>query len=109
MDCWLLLRHRCGDVADTGPAYRKENRTTADIMSFERDAGRYTHSRLLLVLGGRMRSLSADNGISRRTVLTRLGASALGLAFMNSSRFAPETKHETLRSRLPEFSERSRA
>jgi cytidine deaminase len=56
-----------------------------------------------------MRSLSADNGISRRTALTRLGASALGLAFMNSSRFAPETKDETLRSRLPKFSERSRA
>jgi cytidine deaminase len=56
-----------------------------------------------------MRSLSADNGISRRTALTRLGASALGLAFMNSSRFAPKTKDETLRSRLPKFSERSRA
>jgi len=56
-----------------------------------------------------MRSLSADNGISRRTALTRLGASALGLAFMNSSRFTPETKDETLRSRLPKFSERSRA
>jgi cytidine deaminase len=56
-----------------------------------------------------MRSLSADNGISRRTALIRLGASALGLAFMNSSRFTPETKDETLRSRLPKFSERSRA
>ena len=56
-----------------------------------------------------MRSISADNGISRRTALTRLGASALGLAFMNSSRFAPETKDETLRLRLPKVSERSRA
>lgn len=56
-----------------------------------------------------MRFLSADNGISRRTALTRLGASALGLAFMNSSRSAPETKDETLRLRLPKFSERSRA
>jgi cytidine deaminase len=56
-----------------------------------------------------MRSLSADNGISRRTALTRLGASALGLAFMNSSPSAPETMDETLRLRLPKFSERSRA
>jgi len=56
-----------------------------------------------------MCSLSANNRISRRTALTRLGASALGLAFMNSSRFAPKTKDETLRSRLPKFSERSRA
>lgn len=55
-----------------------------------------------------MGTLSEDNGISRRMALTRLGASALGLAFMNSSRFAPETKAETLRSRLPKFSERSR-
>jgi cytidine deaminase len=56
-----------------------------------------------------MRSQSADNGISRRTALTRLGASALGLGFMNSSLFAHETKDEALRSRLPKFSERSRA
>ena len=56
-----------------------------------------------------MGSLSADNGISRRTALTGLGASALGLAFMNSPRFAPETKDETLRSRLPKFNEHSRA
>ena len=56
-----------------------------------------------------MCSLSANNRISRRTALTRLAASALGLAFMNSSRFAPKTKDETLRSRLPKFSERSRA
>jgi cytidine deaminase len=56
-----------------------------------------------------MRSRSADNSISRRTALTRLGSSALGLAFMNSSPFAFETKDETLRSRLPKFSGRSRA
>jgi cytidine deaminase len=56
-----------------------------------------------------MRSLSADNGISRRTALTCLGASALGLAFMNSSLFAYETKDEALRSRLPKFNARSRA
>ncbi len=56
-----------------------------------------------------MRSRSADNSISRRMALTRLGSSALGLAFMNSSPFVPETKDETLRSRLPKFSERSRA
>ena len=31
MDCRLLLRHRCDHVADTGPAYRKKNGTTADI------------------------------------------------------------------------------
>ena len=55
-----------------------------------------------------MRSLSAVKGISRRVALTRLGASALGLAFMNSSPLVPETKDETLRSRLPKFSERSR-
>jgi cytidine deaminase len=56
-----------------------------------------------------MRFLFAENGISRRTALNRLGASALGLAFMNSSRFALGIKDETLRSRLPKFSERSRA
>ena len=56
-----------------------------------------------------MRSLSADNGISRRTALTCLGGSALGLAFMNSSLFAHETEDEALRSRLPKFNERSRA
>lgn len=56
-----------------------------------------------------MRSLYANNSISRRTALTRLGSSALGLAFMNSSPFVPETKDETLHSRLPKFSERSRA
>ena len=56
-----------------------------------------------------MRSLSADNGISRRTALTCLGASALGLAFMNSSLFAHETKDEALRTRLPKFNQRSRA
>ena len=39
-----------------------------------------------------MRSLSADNGISRRMALTRLGASALGLAFMNSSRSLPKQR-----------------
>jgi cytidine deaminase len=56
-----------------------------------------------------MRFLSADNGISRRTALTRLGASALGLAFMNASLFAAETKDATLRSGLLKFSEPSRA
>ena len=56
-----------------------------------------------------MDSLSGGNCISRRTALGRLGASALGLAFMNSSVFARETKDEVLRSRLPKFSERSRA
>ena len=56
-----------------------------------------------------MRTLSADNGISRRTALTCLGASALGLAFMNSSRFAHETKDEALRSRLPKLNQSSRA
>jgi cytidine deaminase len=52
--------------------------------------------------------LSGDEGISRRTAITRLGASALGLAYMNSSSFASESKDETLRSRLPKFSEGSR-
>jgi cytidine deaminase len=56
-----------------------------------------------------MHSLSADNSISRRAALARLGASALGLAFMNSSLFAHETKEQALRSQLPKFSERSRA
>ena len=56
-----------------------------------------------------MRSLSADDGISRRTALTRLGVSALGLVFMKSLRFTHETTDEALRSRLPKFSERSRA
>jgi cytidine deaminase len=56
-----------------------------------------------------MRSLCADNGISRRTALICLGGSALGLAFMNSSLFAHETKDEALRSRLPKFNEHSRA
>jgi cytidine deaminase len=55
-----------------------------------------------------MRSL-ADNDISRRTALTRLGASALGLAFMNPSQFAAETKDETRRSRLLKLNERSRS
>ena len=53
--------------------------------------------------------LSGDKGISRRTALTGLGVSALGLAFMNSPSFASETKDETLRSRLPKFKEHSRA
>jgi cytidine deaminase len=56
-----------------------------------------------------MRSLSADKGISRRAVLTRLvGVSALQLTFKNSSLFAQEAKDETLRSHLPKFRERSR-
>ena len=54
-----------------------------------------------------MRPLFADNGINRRTALTCLGASALGLAFANSSAFACETKNETLRSRLLMFNEHS--
>ena len=53
--------------------------------------------------------LSGDKGISRRTALTGLGVSALGLAFMNSPSFASETKDETLRSRLRKFNEHSRA
>lgn len=56
-----------------------------------------------------MRSPSADNGISRRMALNRMGVSALGLAFMNFSRLASETKEETLRTVLPKFDERSRA
>jgi cytidine deaminase len=56
-----------------------------------------------------MRSISEDNGISRRTALTCLGTSALGLAFMNSSLFAHETDDEALHSRLPKFKKRSRA
>ena len=56
-----------------------------------------------------MRSLAADNGISRRTALNYLGVSAVGLAFMNPSLFAHETKDEALGSRLPKFNERSRA
>ena len=56
-----------------------------------------------------MRSLSGDNGFSRRTALTWLGASALELAFMNSTLFTHETRDEALRSRLPKFNERSRA
>jgi cytidine deaminase len=53
--------------------------------------------------------LSGNNDISRRAAIARLGASALGLAFMNSSSFASETTDEALHSRLPKFSERSRA
>ena len=56
-----------------------------------------------------MRCLSADDVISRRTALTRLGASAVGLALMNQSGFARAASHDALRSRLPNFSERSRA
>jgi len=53
----------------------------------------------------KMRSLSAYNGISRRAALVRLGT--MGLASMNSSLFADETKDEALRSKLPKFGERS--
>ena len=56
-----------------------------------------------------MCSISEDNIISRRTALTRLGSSALGLAFMDSSQFAIGTRDEILRSRVLKFSERSRA
>lgn len=56
-----------------------------------------------------MRSLSLDNGISRRAVLTRLSTSAVGLAFANASLFADDTKDEFLRSHMPKFGERSRA
>jgi cytidine deaminase len=56
-----------------------------------------------------MRSVLVNNGISRRMALTHLGASALGLAFMDSSLFSHDTYDEALRSRLPNFSERSRA
>jgi len=52
--------------------------------------------------------MSAENVISRRRALTRLGTSALGLAFMNSSLLAFETKKDALRSLLPKFSEQSR-
>lgn len=52
--------------------------------------------------------LSVDSGISRRIAITRLGVSALGLAFMNSSQFTPEIKDEALRSQLPKLNERSR-
>lgn len=55
-----------------------------------------------------MRSRSADSGVSRRTALTRLGTSTLGLAFMNSSLFAHKTKDEALRARLPKLREDSR-
>jgi cytidine deaminase len=55
-----------------------------------------------------MWSLSADDDISRRTALTCLGASALGLAFMDSFLFAYETKEKALRSGLAKFNERSR-
>jgi len=55
-----------------------------------------------------MRSVPVANGISRRAALTRFGASAIGLVFMNSSLFAHETKDEALRSKLPKFGERSR-
>jgi cytidine deaminase len=54
-----------------------------------------------------MHSLSADHGISRRTALTRLGGSALGLAFVNSAGFGLDTKDETLRPGLLKFNERS--
>lgn len=56
-----------------------------------------------------MRSLSADMGISRRTALTCMGASALGLALMNSSPFADESTDTALRSRLPKLNQHSRA
>ena len=52
--------------------------------------------------------MSADNGISRRGALARLGTSALGLAFINSSLLAHETKKDALGSLLPKFSEQSR-
>jgi cytidine deaminase len=49
---------------------------------------------------------SAGDGISRRIALTRLGASALGLAFMNSSLSGDESKREA--GRLSNFNEHSR-
>ncbi|HUK48684.1 MAG TPA: cytidine deaminase [Terriglobales bacterium] len=55
-----------------------------------------------------MHSRSADNGISRRAALTRLGASALGLSFMNSSLFDQRATAEALGPPLSKFSERSR-
>jgi len=64
---------------------------------------------LISILGGTMRSPPVDNGISRRAVLTVLGASAMGLAFMNSPVFAHEAKEEALRSLLPNFREHSRS
>ena len=56
-----------------------------------------------------MRRSSLDNAITRRTALTRLGTSALGLAFMNSSMRAEESKNEPSRAQLPKLNERSRA
>jgi cytidine deaminase len=56
-----------------------------------------------------MHSLSGDNAITRRAALTRLGESAVGLALMNPSLFAHDASPDVLRSRLPKFSERSRA
>jgi cytidine deaminase len=56
-----------------------------------------------------MHSLSVHGSISRRTALTHLGASALGLTFMNASLFAHEIENDPLRSRLQNFSEGSRA
>ena len=56
-----------------------------------------------------MRSLSNDNGINRRTALNRLGATTLGLAFMNSSILTHETNNDdVLSSRLAKFGEHSR-
>ena len=56
-----------------------------------------------------MHSLSVDGSTSRRMALAHLGASALGLAFMNSSLFAHETENDPRSSRLQNFSEGSRA
>lgn len=49
---------------------------------------------------------SAGDGISRRAVLTRLGASTLGLAFMNTPLFADDAKKDA--ARLSSFNEHSR-
>src|SRR5215471_5115382 len=55
-----------------------------------------------------MRSSSSEKSISRRTALTCLGTSALGLAFMNSSLCAQESNNKPSRSPLPKLNERSR-
>ena len=52
--------------------------------------------------------MSPDNGISRRRALTRLGRSALGLAFMNSSQSA-ESGSQRSQIQWPDFAQRRRS
>jgi cytidine deaminase len=56
-----------------------------------------------------MRSLFSEKRMSRRTALTSLGTSALGLALLKSSLSAQESKSEPPRSPLPMFNERSQS